>query len=1088
MPITALPPSLAGIGKTFTIEQKQFTKSTEGIELQKGGTQFSREFRPGARFADIDSLKGGEDLINWVGRLPDKFVQSNEVPVLDFSDPKNKTQSRALSDGLQILTAGSAALLGGSTTKPELAGEAILAVAFGTDRISTDLRKVMVDSKFPWPLPIPLKNMPNIEKLVRDGTVRELLSTFARCGAEAQAEREWSRQVRPIGKIDRLSLATACAGDELQITFSGFGASQPSEVADVMISLPSSSGGCTHISLRKLNPNMFAGGWRDTGDVKIKLPKSIWKGCIGFFTLPPPITAGGSCGAGDLLGAAGMLQSVLGDQLGGWGVLVGQTIVDIATKVEAGRMHGYPCADCQADRANHLEAGPPRINGFRIAESGPVFPRGTITLVWSVENATQVQIVERSVTGSENAHELPAIGSVNISAGRMAITVTCTRRWEAQYVLIASNNNGCSREPIEASVPIESGYSEYLVGVGKADVTDARPGLPMAGFAYKQQKTSGDIDLRQFARAFVIEENSLDPQRKRLAIVVADIWTCTQALKLAVLNRINAIYPSPRYTEETLLVAGTHTHSGPGGYSEYALYNLTIGGFDQGVFDTIVNGIVSALANAGASKRRGRIFVNSADLADCGTQRSIGAFRNNPEYDANDRSNWTDREMLLLRFATDENNRGEHTPIGALNWFAIHPTSLGMYNRAISGDSKGWAAKILEDKKAGNFVAAFGNGSAGDISGNLELDANENPVVFKPLGGPGNTDELDRNKERMHELARLQADGAFALLSDNAAIEVTGPLAAKHAFVDMSNTAILSIPNARTWPAALGVSFGAGSSEDSIAFATLGTTDIDARIIEGMTMTDMVLGGVVAVPAVIGLGVAVAASVGALLGGVALAPLMVPIVLGAIGTLAPDGGRSFLAATVAASLFPGEMDEQTPQPANGPWKWEVPAVLDLPANIRDGHLPKPIMFPVGSTFLKFTPTAGSMRSEERIFCPMVPNVNPVQLMRIGNVAIAAVPAEFTATSGRRLKQTLAGSMGPVVSHIAICGYSNGYSGYVTTEEEYRAQHYEGASTLYGPHTLAAYMQHFGALADALINNTPTFGWLRFTVPAVFPKP
>ena len=40
----------------------------------------------------------------------------------------------------------------------------------------------------------------------------------------------------------------------------------------------------------------------------------------------------------------------------------------------------------------------------------------------------------------------------------------------------------------------------------------------------------------------------------------------------------------------------------------------------------------------------------------------------------------------------------------------------------------------------------------------------------------------------------------------------------------------------------------------------------------------------------------------------------------------------------------------------------------------------------------------------------------------------------------------------------IAGLTNTYSSYVTTYEEYQAQRYEGASTIFGPHTLDAYIQ------------------------------
>jgi neutral ceramidase len=54
----------------------------------------------------------------------------------------------------------------------------------------------------------------------------------------------------------------------------------------------------------------------------------------------------------------------------------------------------------------------------------------------------------------------------------------------------------------------------------------------------------------------------------------------------------------------------------------------------------------------------------------------------------------------------------------------------------------------------------------------------------------------------------------------------------------------------------------------------------------------------------------------------------------------------------------------------------------------------------------------------------------------------------------------------------VAGLSNAYAGYVATREEYAAQHYEGASTHFGPWTLAAYQQEFAALAAALREGRP----------------
>jgi neutral ceramidase len=105
--------------------------------------------------------------------------------------------------------------------------------------------------------------------------------------------------------------------------------------------------------------------------------------------------------------------------------------------------------------------------------------------------------------------------------------------------------------------------------------------------------------------------------------------------------------------------------------------------------------------------------------------------------------------------------------------------------------------------------------------------------------------------------------------------------------------------------------------------------------------------------------------------------------------------------------------------------------------------------------------------------PWTPQVLPVQIVTIGNLAILAVPAEFTTMAGRRLRQTVLTQLQDSgIAHVVIAGLSNAYAGYVATKEEYDTQQYEGASTHFGPWTLAAYQQEFNRLALAIKNNTP----------------
>ncbi|CAI0393003.1 unnamed protein product [Linum tenue] len=82
-------------------------------------------------------------------------------------------------------------------------------------------------------------------------------------------------------------------------------------------------------------------------------------------------------------------------------------------------------------------------------------------------------------------------------------------------------------------------------------------------------------------------------------------------------------------------------------------------------------------------------------------------------------------------------------------------------------------------------------------------------------------------------------------------------------------------------------------------------------------------------------------------------------------------------------------------------------------------------------------------------------------------------SEFTTMAGRRLrdavKQVLTNDKNEKL-HVVIAGLTNTYSQYITTFEEYEIQRYEGASTLYGPHTLSAYIQEFQKLAGALVRD------------------
>ncbi|KAG9080339.1 hypothetical protein FRC06_006763, partial [Ceratobasidium sp. 370] len=93
------------------------------------------------------------------------------------------------------------------------------------------------------------------------------------------------------------------------------------------------------------------------------------------------------------------------------------------------------------------------------------------------------------------------------------------------------------------------------------------------------------------------------------------------------------------------------------------------------------------------------------------------------------------------------------------------------------------------------------------------------------------------------------------------------------------------------------------------------------------------------------------------------------------------------------------------------------------------HYPKPILLNTGYTNTPY---------------PWQPSIVDIQIFRVGQLVIVIFPGELTTMAGCRIRT---------------------YAHYVTTREEYSIQRYEGASTIYGPSTLEAYMDLYTKYAS-----------------------
>src|ERR687893_30864 len=115
---------------------------------------------------------------------------------------------------------------------------------------------------------------------------------------------------------------------------------------------------------------------------------------------------------------------------------------------------------------------------------------------------------------------------------------------------------------------------------------------------------------------------------------------------------------------------------------------------------------------------------------------------------------------------------------------------------------------------------------------------------------------------------------------------------------------------------------------------------------------------------------------------------------------------------------------------------------------------------------------------QRLTLPLrgFPRVLPVQVVRIGGVAVVGLPFELTVETGRRIEAAVAAEVGGSgVGGVVVTSVTNEYAGYCTTPEGYAEQRYEGGHTLYGPATQPFVAAHAARLAgetvrDGLVND------------------
>lgn len=249
----------------------------------------------------------------------------------------------------------------------------------------------------------------------------------------------------------------------------------------------------------------------------------------------------------------------------------------------------------------------------------------------------------------------------------------------ALAVLVAPGR-GPRRAAADDGTPVDA-------GLAVEDLTPSRPG-PLAGYAARFGTTHAGVHDPVRARALVVDDGAT-----KVALVAVDLLGVTAEAKAAVLAKVAA----RGFTSATLLLAATHTHSGPGGLADVPLFRPMTGPFDRARFDEVTARIARAVERADDARAPARLAL--------GATRAPGLQRNREQ----DGGPVDDRLGVLRVDGLDG------TPRGLVVHFAAHPTILPASSRVVSAEWPGATCDALEARYPG-AVAMVLQGALGDVA------------------------------------------------------------------------------------------------------------------------------------------------------------------------------------------------------------------------------------------------------------------------------------------------------------------------------------------------------------------------------------
>ena len=447
------------------------------------------------------------------------------------------------------------------------------------------------------------------------------------------------------------------------------------------------------------------------------------------------------------------------------------------------------------------------------------------------------------------------------------------------------------------------------------------------------------------------------------------------------------------YGQHNVAVTGTHSHSGPGAWLNYLLPQITSKGFDKQSYKAIVDGALLSIQRAHSSLQPGYLSAGSTKVFGANINRSLYAYLANPE---KERSNYNS--------SSEEDGSVEKT------------LTLLRFQRASDGKDTGILTWFPT-----HGTSMLGNNTliSGDNKG-VAADLFEKSVSGKENAAEGfvaGFSQANVGDTSPNVLGAWCEDGTGEQCSFRNSTCSNGK----------SQNCYARGPFFREKDNGASSCFEVGKRQFEPARALYDTLDKVGTPITGSSVKSFHMFQ-------------------------DMSNFSFPLANGSYVTTCPAAlGYSFAAGT---SDGPGAFDftQNDPKTPNASPVWRVVSgFIHAPSEEQKAcHYPKPILLDVGEVTSPYLWT---------------PNVVDVQVLRVGQFFIIVSPGEATTMSGRRWKEAVASEAtalalaeNPTVEPIVVLGGpANSYTHYIATPEEYSIQRYEGASTLYGPYTLNAYI-------------------------------